>query len=156
MTYGSELVAERIAVQLIMEYRYELHMLGVQLDGPSLMLGDNNSVVVNTTVPSSPLKKKHNAIAYNSIREAIACGIIYFAKIASSDNYADILMKPLSSEKFCRLVDPVLFQKPSGFGGNNKKILKKEKNEEMDREAEYDDVPAGPSITLIRNREDES
>ena len=154
--YGSELVAGWIAIELIMEYRYKLRMLGVQLDGPSLMLGDNNSIVVNTTVPSSPLKKKHNAITYNDIREAIACGIIYFAKIASSDNYADILTKPLPSEKFHKLVDLVLFWKPSGFGGNNNKILKKEKNEEMDRETEHDDVPAGPSTTLTRNREDES
>lgn len=38
----------------IMEYRYGLHMMGVPLNGPLLMLGDNNSMVVNTTIPSSP------------------------------------------------------------------------------------------------------
>ena len=57
-TYGSELVAARIATELILETRYMLRCLGVKLDGPALMLGDNMSVVLNTTVPSSVLKKK--------------------------------------------------------------------------------------------------
>jgi hypothetical protein len=47
-----------------------LRSLGVALDGPVLMLGDNMSVVLNTTVPSSVLKKKHNAIAYLRLRES--------------------------------------------------------------------------------------
>jgi hypothetical protein len=63
-TYGSESVASRIATELILVIRYMLRSLGVALDGPALMLGDNMSVVLNTTVPSSVLKKKHNAIAY--------------------------------------------------------------------------------------------
>ena len=58
-TYGSELVAAQIATELILELRYTLRMLGVPLDGPALMLGDNMSVVLNTTVPSSVLRKKH-------------------------------------------------------------------------------------------------
>ena len=62
-TYGSELVAGCVAVELIMEYHYKLCMLGVPLDGPALLLEDNNSVILNMTVPSSPLKKKHNVIA---------------------------------------------------------------------------------------------
>jgi hypothetical protein len=70
--YGSELVASRIATEIIIEVRYMLRSLGVALDGPALMLGDNMSVVLNTIVPSSVLKKKYNAITYHLIREAIA------------------------------------------------------------------------------------
>jgi hypothetical protein len=66
-TYGSELVASRIATELIMEVRYMLRSLGVDLEGLALMLGDNMSVVLNTSVPSSVLKKKHNAIAYHCV-----------------------------------------------------------------------------------------
>jgi hypothetical protein len=75
-TYGSELVASRIATELILEVRYMLRSLGVALDGPELMTGDNLSVVLNTTVPSSVLKNKHNAIAYHSVIEAIAARIL--------------------------------------------------------------------------------
>ena len=58
-TYGSELVAARIATDMAVEIRYTLLMLGVPIDGSVLMLGDNKSVVMNTTIPSSALKKKH-------------------------------------------------------------------------------------------------
>jgi hypothetical protein len=64
-TYGSELVASRDATELIVEVSYMIRSLGVSLDGPGLMLGDNMSAVLNTTVPSSVLKKNHNAIAYH-------------------------------------------------------------------------------------------
>jgi hypothetical protein len=58
-TYGSESVASRISTELILEVRTMLRSLGVALDGIALMLGDNMSVVLNTTFPSSVLKKKH-------------------------------------------------------------------------------------------------
>ena len=114
-TYGSELVAARIGVELAMEHRYKLRMLGVPIDGPTLMLGDNMSVILNTTVPSSQLRKKHNAIAYHRVREAIAGGIIRFAKVDSKDNFADCLTKPLPKDDFLRLVNPILFRKPASF-----------------------------------------
>jgi hypothetical protein len=44
-------------MELILVIRYELWRLGVSLNGPALMLGDNMSVVLNNTVPSSVLKK---------------------------------------------------------------------------------------------------
>ena len=47
-------------------------MLGVPLDGPALILSDNMSVVLNNTVPSSVLKKKHLGIDYYRVREAIS------------------------------------------------------------------------------------
>jgi hypothetical protein len=80
-TYGSELVASSVATELILEVTYMLRSLGVALDGKALMLGDNMSVVLNTTVPSSVLKKKHNEIAYHRVREAIAARIMRFAYI---------------------------------------------------------------------------
>jgi hypothetical protein len=67
-TYGSELVVSSVAAELIVEIRYMLRSLGVALDGPALMLADSMSVVLNTTFPSSVLKKKHNAIAYHGVR----------------------------------------------------------------------------------------
>jgi hypothetical protein len=82
-TYGSELVASRVAIELILEVRYMLRSLGVALDRSALMLGDNMSVVLNTTVSSSVLKEKHNAIAYHRVREAIAARIMRFEYIKS-------------------------------------------------------------------------
>jgi hypothetical protein len=57
-TYGSKLVVSRIATEFSLEIRFMLRSLGVDLDAQTLMLGDNVSVVFNTSVPSSVLKKK--------------------------------------------------------------------------------------------------
>jgi hypothetical protein len=82
------------------------------LDGPALMLGDNMSVVLNTSVPSSVLKKKHNAIEYHRVREAIAARIMRFAYIKSEENVSDVLIKPLSNEKFHYSMKKWLFRVP--------------------------------------------
>jgi hypothetical protein len=82
------------------------------LDGPALMLGDNMSVVLNTTVHSSVLKKKHNAIEYHRVREAIAARIMRFAYIKSEENVSDMLTKPLSNKKFHYLMKRCLFRVP--------------------------------------------
>lgn len=111
-TYGSELVAARIASEIILEYRYTLRMLGVPIDGPSLLLGDNMSVILNTTTPSSMLKKKHLGCAYHRVRECIAGQIIKFHHVSSEDNYADLLTKPLSPAKMYALAKPLLFRSP--------------------------------------------
>jgi hypothetical protein len=92
--------------------RYMLRSLGVALDGLALMLGDNMSVVLNSTVPSSVLKKKHNAIANHRVREAIATRIMRFAYILSEENVSDVLTKPLSNEKFHYLMKRWLFLVP--------------------------------------------
>jgi hypothetical protein len=78
-TYGSELVALRITTDLAIKYRYTLHMLGVDRDGPAMMFGDNKSVIINSTMPSSQLKTQHNTVAYHHvIVEGIAAQIINF------------------------------------------------------------------------------
>ena len=111
-TYGSELVAARIATDIAVELTYNLQMIGVPLDGSVLMLGDNKSVVLNTTIPSSTLKKKHNAIAYHRVREAIAARIIRFCHIDTQVNIADVLTKPLVGPTFHQLIAPLLFRNP--------------------------------------------
>jgi hypothetical protein len=73
----------QVSTELILEVRYMFHSLEVALDGPALMLGDNMSVVLDTTVSSSILKKNHNAIAYHREREAIAASMMRFASIKS-------------------------------------------------------------------------
>ena len=75
----------------------------------SLLLGDNNSVLLNTTLPSSMLKKKHLGCSYHQIREAVASKIIDFAYVSSQDNFADILTKPLPIQAHHKLAKPWLF-----------------------------------------------
>jgi hypothetical protein len=78
--FGSESVAMRIAVKMIKGLRYKLRMMGIPIDGPASVFYDNNSVVINASTPKSSLKKKHNAIAYQRVREACAAGTIMITK----------------------------------------------------------------------------
>lgn len=80
-SFGSEFVASRIGVEMIESLQYKLHMFGIPIDGPTNVFCDNKSVVKNATIPTSYLKKKHNAIAYHRVREAIASGTIQITPV---------------------------------------------------------------------------
>ena len=56
-TYSSEFVAARIATEQVMDMRNVLMSMGVPIDGPTWMLGDNASVILSATIPASLLKK---------------------------------------------------------------------------------------------------
>ena len=46
--------------------------MSVEIDGPTYIYGDNQSVINNTYKPESVLKKKSNSIRYHFVREAVA------------------------------------------------------------------------------------
>jgi hypothetical protein len=107
-TFGAEFVALRIAVELIKAQRYKLRMMGVPIDGPCTLFCDNEAAVKNSTIPESTLKKKHNAIAYHRVREAVASETIRIAYIHTSLNLADMFTKPLTSEKIHTFCEQIL------------------------------------------------
>jgi len=109
-TYGSELVAARLAMEAIIEMRYKLRMLGFEITGPSWLFGDNMSVILNTTMPSSMLKKKHHACSYHRCREIIAASIVRFLHCESSKNISDVMTKPLPPSTHHSLMKKVLFR----------------------------------------------
>ncbi len=108
-TFGFEFIAAKIAVEMIEGLRYKLRMFGVPIDGPANVYCDNNSVVTNSARPESTLKKKHNAIAYHKVREAIAQGTIWIAKEPGETNLADILTKPLPGPRMKALIQHILY-----------------------------------------------
>ena len=89
LTFGSEFVASRTAVEQIMDNRLMLRYLGVPLKGATHLFGDNQSVVVNATVPHSQLKKRHVALLYHRVREAIVSKTITFHHVPGDRNYSD-------------------------------------------------------------------
>jgi hypothetical protein len=68
-------------------------MMGVSIDGPTNVYGDNMLVVQNTQRPESVLKKKSNAICYHAVRESAAMGESIICHIPSVNNPADICTK---------------------------------------------------------------
>ncbi|EEC42861.1 predicted protein [Phaeodactylum tricornutum CCAP 1055/1] len=108
-TYGSEFVAMRIASEMIIALRYNLRVLGVPLCGPANVFCDNMSVVTSSTIPSSVLKKKHNAISYHKVRECIASGTMRLAHEPTGSNLSDMLTKCLSGPQHKFLISHILF-----------------------------------------------
>jgi uncharacterized membrane protein len=85
--------------------RYKLCMMGVPIEGAANALEDNDSVVKNSTIPTSTLQKKHNSIfCYNFVHESVTAKCIHIAYIPSGENLADMFTKPLRAIKlkeFC-------------------------------------------------------
>ncbi|KAL7528642.1 hypothetical protein ACHAWF_002638 [Thalassiosira exigua] len=92
-TYGAELVALRIARDMIVEIRLKLKLIGVPMVGPANVFCDNQGVVKNTSIPESTLSKKHNSVNYHIVREAVAAGILRVAKEDTVNNLSDALTK---------------------------------------------------------------
>ena len=98
-TFGSKFVALRICKELIVTLRYKLRMFGVPIEGPANVFCDNQGVVKNTSIPESTLLKKHNAINYHVVREAVAAGILRVGKEDGQTNLADLLTKVLTGQR---------------------------------------------------------
>jgi hypothetical protein len=108
-TYGSEFNAARTGTEQIMDLRYTLRMFGVPLDGPAWMFGDNESVVKSSTIPSSTLNKRHNALSFHRVREAMASMMLYFLNLPGAENCADLLTKFLPYPVAKKFLEPLLF-----------------------------------------------
>ena len=93
------------------------------MNEPALLLGDNMSVVLNMTLPSSILKKKHNAICYHRVREACAAAIVCFAHIPSHENIADLCTKSIGKATFYTLMRRIFHRIPECF--NNERTRAK-------------------------------
>jgi hypothetical protein len=110
-TFGSEFVAARTAVDQIIDIRTSLRYLGVPVHAKTFMFGDNESVVKNATLPHSTLNKRHVALSYHRVREAIAAKIVGFYHTRSETNPADLLSKHWSFVKAWPLLRAMLFWK---------------------------------------------
>jgi hypothetical protein len=75
-TYSAEFCAMRLATEEAIAIRYMLRSLGIQLDGPTKLFGDNMGVIQNASMPEATLQKKHTAISFHHVRECVAAKII--------------------------------------------------------------------------------
>ena len=69
--------------------------MGIPMDGPAWLLGDNEGVLKSSTIPASVLKKRHKALSYHTVRAAIATGFVEFCHIPGEINPADMLIQEL-------------------------------------------------------------
>ena len=79
--------------------RYKLRMMGIQINGPTYIFGDNKAVLVNSAVLDSVLKKKSNSIAYHFVCEGTASDEWRTTYVKSENNIADMLTKSLGAKE---------------------------------------------------------
>ena len=121
-TYGSEFIAAKTAVQQVLGLRISLRYLGVPIHGATRLFGDNGSVVKGGSMPHSPLKKRHLALAYHYTREAVASNAVDYQFIPGDLNPSDTLSKHWGYQQVWPLIQPILFWK-----GNPSDLLLKER-----------------------------
>ena len=90
--------------------RYKLRMMGIPILGPAYIYGDNQSVLFNTTMPESTLKRKSQSLCYHFVREGCAKDEWRTSYVNTKNNPADILTKAIpSGELRARLVRMILY-----------------------------------------------
>ena len=98
----------RTAVEEAILIWYMLCSLGIPVEEPTNLIGDNLGVIQNTSIPDSDLKKKHVAISYHCVREAVAARIVRPIWCTSQENWADICTKSLAFVAFNRIVSQTM------------------------------------------------
>jgi len=80
-TYSAELCTAKVGAEEALSLHYMLRPLGVPVDGPMLLIGDNLGSLMSVTATGSPWKKKHSEITYHYVRECNAAKIVLICKI---------------------------------------------------------------------------
>ena len=93
-SFGSEFVAMKQCCEYI-GLRYKLRMMGIPVEGPMCIYGDKQSVLANTTITDSTLKKKSQSIAYHFVCEGVTRDEWRTSYVNTHDNEADLLTKQL-------------------------------------------------------------
>jgi len=64
-TFGSEYVATRTCSEQVIDLCLTLRYLGVPINGPTMVLGDNESVINSAAIPHSKIHKRWVALSYH-------------------------------------------------------------------------------------------
>ena len=67
-----------------------------------MIFGDNFSVIQNAANPNADLSKKHVAISYHTVREAITARVIEPYWLKGKWNFSDIMTKQIPCEPFLK------------------------------------------------------
>ena len=94
-SFGSEFVAMKHACEYLRGLEYKLRMMGIPCEGPAYVEADNQSILTNTTVPESTLKKKSSSTCYHFVREGVARDEWRTGYVNTHLNEADLLTKQL-------------------------------------------------------------
>ena len=108
-TYGSEHVSAKTCVEQIIDLRNTLRYSGVSVKERSFMFGDNRSVVDSSMTPHAKIHKRHAALSFHRVREAIAAKIVGCYFVPGEINSADAHSKHWGYSQAWTMFQPLLF-----------------------------------------------
>ena len=99
-SFGSEFIAMKSCCGYVRGLRYKLRMMGIPVELPTYIFGDDQSVLINSSNPHSSIKKKSSSIAFYFVHEGAAKDEWWVAYINTNYNPAEMATKSLDgSEK---------------------------------------------------------
>ena len=123
-TYAAEFSALRTATEEALSLRYMLRCLGCNIpsDGssPTRVFGDNLSVIQNVQNPAADLSKKHVAISFHVVREAVAARIIEPFWLKGRWNLSDLMTKQIPRTPFKSHCDYIYWRPNFHLTTNNR------------------------------------
>ena len=116
-SFVSEFVALRISTEMIEALRYKFRCIGIPVEGPADVFCDNMPVVKNLSIPTSVLKKMHNSIFYQRVREDQDASILRVGWIPGEFNQVDYFTKTtMPGNTRHNLVDSIFSNTASSIG----------------------------------------
>jgi hypothetical protein len=67
-TYDFEVIVAWQATEQIIDLCYTVQMMGIPIDGPGWLFGDDESMVTSSTIPWSTLNKCCNTLSYHCVQ----------------------------------------------------------------------------------------
>ena len=108
-SFGSKFIAMKQCCEYVRGLRDKLRMMGIPVEGPTYVFGDNKSVLVNSSKHHSQLKKKSCSIAYHFVQKGFAQDEWRVTCLNTHHNQADIFTKCLpASQKRTYLIGHIL------------------------------------------------
>ena len=124
--FGSKFTAMKQCCEHLCGLRCKLRMMGIPVDGPCHVHGDNQSVLNNAGIPDSTLKKKSQSVACHFVREGAARDEWRMACVSTHENESDLLTKLLPSGMkrmhFVRRTLHHIHGSVSGQGGGSRHV----------------------------------
>ena len=108
-SFGAEFIAMKQCCEYLRGLRFKHRMMGISVDAPAYVFGDNKSVLANTSIHHSTLKKKSSSVAIHFVREGVAKDKWRTTYLNTNINPTDMFSKSLTGgEKRTLFISSIL------------------------------------------------
>jgi hypothetical protein len=90
-TFGSEFITARTTIDQIVDLQMTLCYLGIPIQEKSYVFRDNKTVIDASLTPHAKLHKRHNALSFHRVQEAVASKYFTIFHLPGKYNPANIL-----------------------------------------------------------------